>query len=175
MPRDYTGRRYDVIEYDPAWVGRFEREAATVRSVFGADALDIQHVGSTSVPGMAGKPLIDVSVTVADIADADRHAAGMVAAGYAEYGDLLGLGGRLFSREDGGHKLVNVHVFTREHPHGAEMVAIRDFLRANPDEVCAYADLKRALFEKYPDDYAGYRREKDEYMKGVVARATAGA
>lgn len=131
----------------------------------------IEHIGSTSVPSMKGKPLIDVLILVDDITYADGHAGEMEAAGFTNKGDLLNKGSRIFIRENDGHNLTNVHVYKKDHLHVAEMLGLRDYLRSHPDEVARYSALKHELFEKYPDDYGSYRREKDAFMEGMKERA----
>lgn len=170
MKRNYQGRKYQVVKYDPQWVVDFHREAEKIESIFGDLALDIQHIGSTSVPGMAGKPLIDLLVIVDDIKDADPFERQMVNTGYTYNGDILEKGSRLYSRGEDGHQLVNVHIFPKNHPDIAEMLEIRDYLRSNPKEAQAYSELKLELFEKYPDDYGNYRKEKDAYMTKLIER-----
>jgi len=74
---------------------------------------------------------------------------------------------RLFAKEENDMRLVNVHVFQKDHPHAQEMLQLRDYLRAHPKDVKEYSDLKFNLAKKYPADYAQYRKYKDEYMKGL--------
>jgi GrpB-like predicted nucleotidyltransferase (UPF0157 family) len=168
--RDYTGRKYHVEEYDLAWKQRFEFESQKIKAIFNDDALDIQHVGSTSVPGMAGKPTIDILVIVGDIATGDKYNDEMKALGFEPLGDFLNKGSRLFIKNKDNSRLVNLHVFTKDNPHVIEMLKIRDYLRTHPTDVQEYSDLKKELFKKYPDDYGMYRKFKDEWMKKLIQR-----
>lgn len=167
----YKDRKYDVVSYDQNWMNEFESAAAKIQSVFNNDAIDIQHIGSTAVPGMDGKPVIDILVIVNDIATAGIHRAEMEALGYIYAGDFVLPGSVLFRKMNGSTVLSNVHVFPRQHPHAQEMLQLRDYLRGNPGEVKDYSQLKQDLYTKYKNDYAKYRRYKDEYMETLKQRA----
>ncbi len=165
-------RSYTVLPYDPRWANQFKAESKVVETAFEGMTLSIEHIGSTAVPGMAGKPLIDMLAIVPDITAAETRVPAMEAAGYTANTDYLHKKTLLFSREINGNKLVNVHVFEQGHPHIQEMLDLRDYLASNPEEAQAYSRLKHALKSQYPDDYAGYRRGKDEYMGELLERMT---
>jgi GrpB-like predicted nucleotidyltransferase (UPF0157 family) len=167
----YKDRKYDIVPYDSNWVNEFESAAVKIQEIFGSDAISIEHIGSTAVPGMRGKSVIDVLVLVDDISVADKHRAEMEASGYDYAGDFVMTGAILFRKMSGSALLSNVHIFQREHPHVQEMLHLRDYLRDNPGEVRAYSDLKGNLYAKYKNDYAQYRKYKDEYMEGLKERA----
>jgi len=168
---EYKDRKYSVRAYDPAWPGEFEVEERALRKIFGVSALAVEHIGSTSVPGMDGKPTVDILVLVDDVSAANEHAAAMKEAGYEYLPEYVMPGSALFRRKRDNVLLSNVHVFPKDHPHVREMLGVRDYLRSHPDEARAYADLKRELFRKYPDDYAAYRKFKDAYMEDLKRRA----
>ena len=155
------------------WPRLFTREAEVARSVFGSNDLDIQHIGSTSVPGMAGKPLIDLLVIVQNARVAAAHAPQMVEGGYTNYGDYLGKGSHLFVREENGQRLVNLHVFPIGHEHIREMLGLRDYLRRHPEEVTAYSNLKLSVYREHPTDYTTYRKLKDAYVDKLMERVEA--
>jgi GrpB-like predicted nucleotidyltransferase (UPF0157 family) len=167
----YKDRKYDIISYDPNWSHEFQLAADSIRAIFGSDAIGIEHIGSTAVPGMDGKPCIDILVLVDDMSVVDMHRAPMEAAGYEYAGDFVMPGAILFRKMNGELLLSNIHVFQREHPHVREMLQLRDYLRDNPGEVKAYSELKKELYAKYKDDYAQYRKYKDEYMEELKHRA----
>ncbi|MFA6519881.1 MAG: GrpB family protein [Candidatus Paceibacterota bacterium] len=167
----YKDRKYDVVPYDQNWPNEFESAAAKIRSVFNDDAIDIQHIGSTAVPDMDGKPCIDILVTVNDISVADKHRAEMEALGYIYAGDFVRPESVLFRKMNGTTVLSNVHIFPQQHSHVQEMLRLRDYLRSNPGEVKDYSQLKQNLYTKYKNDYAQYRKYKDEYMETLKQRA----
>jgi GrpB-like predicted nucleotidyltransferase (UPF0157 family) len=168
---EYKNRKYHVQPYDPAWPKQFETDAKILKAIFGDDTVAIEHIGSTSVPGMDGKPTIDILILVDYLAVADKHVGAMKSAGYEHLVGYVSPDSVLFRQMKDNVLLSNVHVFQKAHPHVHEMLTLRDYLRSHPDEVKAYSNLKKELFEKYPDDYAAYRKLKDEYMKALKERA----
>jgi len=158
-----------LAEYDPAWPGLYEREAARIGRTLGPKMLRIEHTGSTSVPGLAAKPLIDIVLVVADTRDEDAYVPPLEAAGYVlrirepEWHDH-----RLFKGPDTN---VNVHTFPDGCSEVDRMVAFRDWLRAHDDDRQLYEGAKRelALREwKYVQNYAD---AKSAVVEGILARA----
>jgi GrpB-like predicted nucleotidyltransferase (UPF0157 family) len=160
-----------LAEYDTGWPGLFDREAARIRSILGDRALRLEHVGSTSIPGLAAKPIIDIVLVVADSAEEAAYVSPLVAAGYV-----------LRIREPGWfeHRVlngpdtkVNLHVFSDGCPEIARMLAFRDRLRAHDDERRRYEDTKRELAARhwvYVQDYAD---AKGEIVEAMIARSLA--
>jgi GrpB-like predicted nucleotidyltransferase (UPF0157 family) len=158
-----------LADYDPEWPVLFEREADRIRGILGERALQIEHVGSTSVPGLAAKPIIDTVLVVADSADEQAYVAPLEAAGYA-----------LRIREPDWHEHrvlkgpdtnVNLHVFSEASPEIDRMLAFRDRLRANDSDRVRYERSKRELAErewKYVQDYAD---AKTAVVEEIIARA----
>ncbi|MDO8582419.1 MAG: GrpB family protein [bacterium] len=164
----YKDRKYGVVPYDPAWPERFEEYAAKIRGIF--KGVRIEHIGSTSVVGMSGKPCIDVLVMVDDLQAVDAHVAEMEQAGFEYAGEFVMANSRLFRVMQDTTQLANIHFFPVGHPHNDAMLSLRDYLRAHPEEVSAYTAIKKELCVKYPDDYAMYRKYKDEYMEEMKKR-----
>lgn len=163
----YQNRKYSVIEFDPNWKNAFEKEVEIIRPIFSDRALQIEHVGSTSVPGLAGKPTIDILLIVNNISEADELTPKMEVIGYQALGEYVMPGARLFVKEGDNVRLVNLHVFQKDHGHVKEMLQLRDYLRTHPGDVKEYSDLKFELAQKYPNDYGQYRKLKDEYMENL--------
>lgn len=164
-------RAYTVVPYQENWKDHFETIKKQLSPVFGNQAVDIMHVGSTAIIGMSGKPTIDVLVIVNTITNIDVLNGAMVELGYVALGEYVAPNSRLFVREENNERLVNVHCFEKDHPHAQEMIVMRDFLQSHPDEAKAYADLKNDLHERYPNDYKAYRHFKDPYLTKLKARA----
>lgn len=172
MPKhDYSKRSYKIVPYDSNWPAEYEKICAIIAPVFGSLAVAFEHVGSTSIPDMAGKPTIDVLVIVKDAAEVDALNAKMARLGYLAMGEYVAPGGRLFILEKNGDRLVNIHCFEPQHPKTKRFLAVRDYLRSNPEEAKAYANLKLELFSKYPNDYGAYREAKDKFMKELDRKA----
>ncbi len=163
----YANRKYNIEAYDPAWKERFDAEAGQLRPVFGESLRAIEHVGSTSVPGLAGKPTIDILVTMNSIHEADALSRQIEALGYTALGDYINQGSRLFAKERDNTRFVNLHVFEAASPKVAAMLKLRDYFRNHPAVVAEYSQLKLDLFHRYPNDYASYRKYKDEWMEEI--------
>jgi len=144
-----------VVDYDPAWPQTFNREAGKIRTALHERALQIDHVGSTSVPGLRAKPIIDILLVVTDSANEPDYVAPLEAAGF-----------RLHLREPGWHEHrmfkgleteINLHVFSTGCPEIARMLAFRDWLRTNEADRELYAETKRTLAKQdweYTQNYA---------------------
>lgn len=118
-----------LVEYDPCWPALFEREADRVRSILGDKVLQVEHVGSTSVPGLCAKPIIDMLLVVADSADEPSYVPALEASGYMlRVREPEWFEHRLFKGPDTN---INLHVFSMGTPEIEQMLRFRDWLRAN--------------------------------------------
>lgn len=170
----YKDRKYDIVSYDPDWPHQFETYARRIKDVFG-NSIQIEHIGSTAVPGMSGKSCIDVLVMVEDLAVVEEHISEMEQAGFEYAGQFVTQNSLLFRSIRENKLLANIHFFPIGHPHNNEMLSLRNYLRAHPEEIEAYSRIKSELYCKYPDDYASYRKYKDEYMNGLIKRSVEAA
>jgi GrpB-like predicted nucleotidyltransferase (UPF0157 family) len=159
----------ELCEYDSAWPELFRREEERIRQGLGARVLALEHVGSTSVPGLAAKPVIDIVLVVADSADEEAYAPALEAAGYVL---------RIREPDWYEHRLlkgpdtdVNLHVFSAGCEEIDRMLSFRDRLRCNAADRAEYARAKRELAARrweYTQDYAD---AKTEVVKTILARA----
>jgi len=158
-----------LAEYDPGWPRLFEREAERIRGVLGGRALLVEHAGSTSVPGLAAKPVIDIVLAVADSSDETSYVPALEAAGYVlRIREPDWYEHRLFKGPDTN---INLHVFSQGCEEIGVMLAFRDHLRANEVDRELYERTKRELAARdweYVQDYAD---AKTEVVKQIVARA----
>jgi GrpB-like predicted nucleotidyltransferase (UPF0157 family) len=163
--------KIELVEYDPRWPALYAREEGRIRSILGDRVLRIEHTGSTSVPGLPAKPIVDIVLEVPDAADEDRYAADLEAAGYVlAIRESDWLEHRLFKGPDTN---VNLHVFSAGCPETDKMVLLRDRLRSNAEDRELYARTKRALAArdwKYVQQYAD---AKTEVVQEILARAAA--
>jgi GrpB-like predicted nucleotidyltransferase (UPF0157 family) len=160
-----------LVDYDPQWPDRFQNEARRIRTALGDQALRIEHVGSTSVPGLCAKPIIDIVLVVTDSADESTYAPALETAGY-----------RLRIREPdwhehrmfkGGKDDVNLHVFSEGCSEVERMLVFRDWLRTNAEDRELYARSKRALAQqawKYTQNYADAKTGVIEEILGRAPR-----
>jgi GrpB-like predicted nucleotidyltransferase (UPF0157 family) len=164
-----------IVEYDPDWPCRFETEATCIRQILGTAAVGIEHIGSTSVPGLAAKPVIDIAIAVRSQAEGEKSAPALEALGYEFVGEH-GLPGRLFFRK-GSHQSCrthHLHLVDSGPGHWEDYLAFRDFLRSHPDEAANYEQLKRGLAAQFRDRREDYTSGKSGYIAGVLAKASGG-
>ncbi|PSL57642.1 GrpB-like predicted nucleotidyltransferase (UPF0157 family) [Saccharothrix carnea] len=163
------GGRVVLVEYDPAWPGLYEREAARIRGALGAAVVGLAHVGSTSVPGLAAKPIVDVVLSVADSADEASYVPALEAAGYVlRLREPGWLEHRMFKGPDTN---VNLHVFTAGEPEVGRMVAFRDRLRASEADRVLYERTKRELAAREWTYVQQYADAKAEVVADIMSRA----
>jgi GrpB-like predicted nucleotidyltransferase (UPF0157 family) len=161
---NYKNRKYSITSYDPTWPEQFAKYAKILKGIFADKAISIEHIGSTAVPGLAGKPTIDVLVLVDDVLVADRLEKQMEFAGYHALGEYVTKGAWLFVKESENTRYCNIHVFQKDHSHVKEMLQLRDYFFAHSEVVSEYNKLKNDLVMKYSNDYGEYRKYKDEWM-----------
>ena len=159
----------ELVDYDPAWPGLFEREAERIRAALGEHVVLLEHTGSTSVPGLAAKPIIDMTLAVPDSSDEESYAPALEAAGYV-----------LRIREPDWHEHrvfkgpdtnVNLHVFSDGCPEIDRMLRFRDWLRTDEADRELYEQTKRKLAARewtYVQDYAD---AKTAVIEEIIARA----
>ena len=159
-----------VTAYDPQWPIRFRRQAGAIRTALGDVALRIDHIGSTAVPGLAAKPIIDVQISVAAFAPLDAFGEPLERLGYVFRADNQELTKRYF-REPPGSRRTHVHV--RRAGSFSEQLALlfRDFMRTHPDWAQRYAELKYRLAERHAADRERYTEGKRPFTWESVAAA----
>lgn len=166
-------RRIRVVSHDALWAGLFAAESSALAAVFGSRAIEIQHVGSTSIPGLPAKPIIDILVVVDDIRQVDLLNPAMIALGYELQGEYGIAGRRFFTKGGDLERSHQVHVFQHDHPEVRAMLDFRDYLRAHPGEVIAYGRLKERLARLHRDDIIAYNAGKDAFVKEMIRKARA--
>ena len=160
-----------VVPYDPLWESAFEKEAEKIRNVLGGECLAVHHIGSTAVKGLCAKPIIDIMPVVKEIGKVDAFDRGFEGLGYECMGEF-GIAGRRYYRKGGDERTHQIHIFARESAHDiARHLAVRDYLRAFPEEAAAYGKLKISLALKFPYDIEGYCDGKDAFVRALESRA----
>ena len=171
------GRKMEVVDYDPAWIAAFEKEAAVLKAIFGQRVVDVHHIGSTSVPGLDAKPIIDILVVLDTTDDVNTFDRAMEDVGYRVRGECLdatipGTPGRFyFSKETNGVRSHHVHVCATGHGDIFNKLAFRDYLRAHSSAAAAYGELKRRIAAEHRFDNIGYMRAKDSFVKSTLLEA----
>jgi GrpB-like predicted nucleotidyltransferase (UPF0157 family) len=160
-----------IVDYDPRWPELFAREADRIRAVLGDKALRIEHTGSTSVQGLAAKPVIDVVLVVADSADEDNYVPALEGAGYSlRIRETDWHEHRMFKGPDSD---MNLHVFSAGCPEIERMLMFRDWLRDHAADRDLYARAKLALAQKDWKYGQNYADAKTAVVEEIMARAAA--
>jgi GrpB-like predicted nucleotidyltransferase (UPF0157 family) len=160
--------RVELAEYDPAWPELYRREEEKIRRALGDGALRVEHAGSTSVPGLAAKPVIDVLLEVADTTDEDAYVPALEAEGYAlRIREPDWFEHRLLKGTD---PAVNLHVFPAGCPELERMLRFRDHLRANEADRDLYLRTKRELAEQTWEHVQHYADAKAEVVEDILGR-----
>ena len=160
-----------LVEYDPNWPKLFEQEANRIRSVLGSKALQIEHVGSTSVPGLCAKPIIDMLLVVKDSADELSYVPALEAAGYIlRIRESDWFERRLFKGPDTD---INLHVFSSGTSEIDRMLRFRDWLRSNENDQEKYAQVKRSLAKNKWRHIQHYADAKTSIVQEIMERANA--
>lgn len=166
-------RRIEVVEYDPAWTRIFKAEAKEIKKILGKNCVAVYHIGSTSVKGLAAKPVIDMMPVVKDIGAVDALDERFEALGYECCGEF-GIPGRRFYRKGGDQRTHHIHVFAQSSKEDIQRhLALRDYLRSHPAEAKEYEALKRRLAEEFRYDNDGYCDGKDAFVKQMEQKAMA--
>ena len=160
-----------VTPYDPAWPELFQTEAAAVRDILSGNCVAVHHIGSTAVPGLAAKPIIDLMPVVRSLAEVDAAAPAFEALGY-EYLGEFGIPGRRYLRKGGDERTHQIHIFSEGSRRDIERhLAVRDYLRTHPAVRDAYGALKAELARRYPYDIGGYCDGKEAFVRQMEADA----
>ncbi|WP_027963734.1 GrpB family protein [Halalkalibacillus halophilus] len=163
-------RKVEVIPYSKKWPQLFEKEAGKLRALFGKEIVTIHHIGSTSVPGLKAKPVIDMMPIVQDISMVDSFNDEMQQMGYESKGEN-GIKGRRYFQKGGDQRSHHVHFYQVGSPEIDRHLAFRDYLRAHPEPKQRYGDLKEELAMRFPDDIESYISGKESYAKEIEKRA----
>jgi GrpB-like predicted nucleotidyltransferase (UPF0157 family) len=160
-----------LADYDPAWVAAFEREATRIRGALGDQVRLLEHVGSTSVPGLPAKPIIDVVLAVPDSRDEAAYVPPMEAASYVlRIREPEWFEHRLFKGSD---PESNIHVFTVGAAEIDRMLAFRDWLRSHDDDRSLYEQTKRDLAAREWKYVQHYADAKTDVVEAIMSRALA--
>lgn len=168
-----------VVEYDPAWPLIFQEMAAIYQRIVGTMVVDIQHVGSTSVPGLAAKPILDIDLILEDRSQLVELIPALENLGYSHRGDL-GISERESFKaltpaapQDGsGRTWMRHHLYAcvQGHQSVRNHLALRNYLRAHPEAVQEYGQLKQALARQHPYDIDAYIAGKTPFIIGLLRK-----
>jgi GrpB-like predicted nucleotidyltransferase (UPF0157 family) len=162
-----------IIDYDPSWPDLFEELRAPVAAALGDLVVIVEHVGSTAVPGLAAKPIIDMDVVVPSVAEIPEVIGRLDILGYVHQGDL-GIPGREAFIPPAGKPRRHLYVCALGSEELRRHCSFRDHLLTYPDDARAYGALKKAAAARFADDRAAYNEAKTPFVKAVLQRASSG-
>jgi GrpB-like predicted nucleotidyltransferase (UPF0157 family) len=159
----------EVVPYNSSWPMMFKTEALLIKQALGKNCIAIHHIGSTSIPGLSAKPVIDILPIVKDIREVDSATKAMEGLGYEARGEY-GIAFRRYFPKGGDLRTHNVHVYEEGDPEIDRYLKFRDWLRSHDEDAQAYAKLKLELAEKYPEDILQYCFGKDVFVANIDAK-----
>lgn len=165
--------KVEVVPHDSTWHSKFEDESKLITPTLGDNLVKIHHIGSTSIPGIYAKPIIDILVEVKDITKVDEQNSAIAVFGYEAMGELGIPGRRYFRKHIEDKRTHHIHIFEVNSPEIERHLAIRDYMIAHPEDAQKYSELKRKLAKEYPEDIEGYMDGKDGFIKEFESRALA--
>lgn len=162
-----------IADPDPRWPEMFAQEEARIREALPRSLVTgVEHVGSTAVPDLAAKPIIDILVGVTSLKDGEQAAPLLTAIGYEDRGEF-GIPGRLFfeKRENGTVRTHHLHMAEPGGEFWTDELLFRDYLRVHPDEARRYEQLKRDMARQHRFERTEYTASKSEYILSVLDKA----
>lgn len=166
-------RRVEVTPYDKEWPLRYQEEVSRIEKVLKPEVVSIHHIGSTSIPGMYAKPIIDIMIEVRDISKIDEYNEKMIDLGYEPRGELGIPGRRYFSREQPKDvRTHHVHMYQSGDENLIRHIAFREYMIAHPEDAATYAKLKMKLAKENRYDIDAYIAGKESYVDKMEKIAT---
>jgi GrpB-like predicted nucleotidyltransferase (UPF0157 family) len=165
-------RKVEVVPHDSQWRQAFAAESPKIAAALGSNVTAIHHIGSTAIPGIYAKPIIDLLVEVQDLMQVDGRSASMASLGYEVMGEY-GIPDRRFFRKDSpaGVRTHHVHTFEVDSAQVQRHLAFRDYMINHPEDAQAYSALKRRLASEYPADIAAYMDGKHGFVQVIDRKA----
>ena len=153
-----------VVKYNPDWMQEFNAESKALQRQLGGVINHIHHIGSTAVPGLMAKPIIDILLEVNSLTELDHQSYKMESLGYEVMGEF-GIKGRRYFRKGGDHRTHQIHAFEAGDPNLIRHLAFRDYLIEHPAVAAEYGALKLKIAERCHNDIEKYGDGKDAFVK----------
>ncbi|MEG4093094.1 GrpB family protein [Microcoleus sp. Pol12B4] len=172
MSRKLDFFKVEVVPHDPTWRGAFETESKQIALAITENVVAIHHIGSTAIPQIHAKPIIDILAEVKDITKIDVKSSALEALGYEAMGEF-GISGRRFFRKgnEAGIRTHHLHGFEVNSAQIERHLAFRDYIISHPEDAQQYSELKRELANKYHDNIQAYMDGKDWFIKAMDLKA----
>ena len=165
-------RKVEVVPHDPSWQSVFEDESRQLSVALGDNTIAIHHIGSTSIPTIYAKPIIDILIEVKDLTKVDDRNIQIEALGYVAMGEFGIIDRRFFYKDNLGRiRTHHIHTFKAGSSQIDRHLAFRDYLRCHPEDAQKYSKLKQKLAQQYPDDIEKYMDGKSEFIREIDSKA----
>lgn len=167
----YMSRHVVVVDYNPIWKKKYEQEALLIKEIFADNLIAIYHIGSTSVDGLAAKPIIDIMVVVRSLAKVDNIAKSLLKIGY-EYLGEFGIAGRRYLCKGKDEQTHHIHIFQADDwDNISRHLAFSNYLRTHAQERAEYAQIKTELAHRFSDNIDSYFKGKESFVRNIETRA----
>jgi GrpB-like predicted nucleotidyltransferase (UPF0157 family) len=160
-----------IVDYDPGWAERAAEEIGRIEGAVGEAAVRVEHVGSTAVPGLAAKPIVDLQLAVAEVERRDLYVGALEGIGYLFVPDPGSPDFHFFAKPAARPRSFHLHVCAAGSDDERRHLAVRDYLRAHPEEAARYGALKREVAARHPEDRLAYIAGKEEFVVALERRA----
>ena len=173
-PKSIIGLKRGTVElfrYNPKWKQSFRREAKKIKKIFGKDALDIQHVGSTAIPGILAKPIVDIALIVQSLQKTKRRGKKLREIGYEIKKNDTKKGRLFFTKGPEEKRTHYLHVGEVGSGYAEDMILFRDYLRKHKGAARTYSLLKEKLVRKYAGIRGIYTAKKEKLIKEMIGKA----
>lgn len=165
-------RPYQLLPYNQSWPEQYELKKKDIFEALGDCVLGIQHIGSTSIPGMMAKSQIDILVVANALNKVCARVSEMEKRGFVSRGDYIHVGEEYFTEDSlDGRRLISVHILPAGHKKIKEILSFRDYLRENEEARNKYLAVKKDLYQKHTDNYHEYDSGKGEIIKELQEKA----
>lgn len=159
---------YTLCEHSPEWSRKYEKMMPLIRSALGTYFLELYHIGSTSIPQIKAKPIVDMLCVVSDIEEIDHCNAELRKLGFRAMGEFGIPKRRFFESVEGD---MHLHVFQEGNPEIMRHLLFKEYLLAHPEQMKVYETEKQRLFEEFPEDREAYTRGKTRVVREIDERA----
>lgn len=163
--------KVNLEKYQNNWKEEFKKEKDNLEKIFGEVALEIEHVGSTAIPGLSAKPIIDIALALNSLEDFDEFK--YYYDNHEDYSikDTREIGEILLRKGPESNRTYFIHIVKKDSDRYKNMILFRDYLINNPEELKAYENLKKELAIKFKDDCKSYTASKNEFITDIINKA----